>query len=277
MKSPLRWVGGKNAEANYLASLLPEHSCYVEVFGGGASVLLAKRPSDVEVYNDLNGELVNFFRVAKERPSEFKAAWRWCLVSREEFYRLRDADLEQMDPVQRAHRFLYLNRASFGGDMDKPRFGITARERSLLVGWADDVEEYIDGLHARLRQVYVEHQDFRELIEQWSASAAGRVGSDRDRHVFFCDPPYVDTKGYATGTLSHDDHAELAKALKAIRGRFLLTINDHPLIRSLYDGCHISERVKQYSISKSAEARKEYAELVISNYSLPTSKQATLF
>lgn len=272
MKSPLQWVGGKSADADYLANLLPQHSCYVEVFGGGASVLLAKRPSEVEVYNDLNGELVNFFRVVKERPAEFKSAWRWTLVSREEFYRLRDADLSQMDPIQRAYRFLYLNRAGFAGEMSKPTFGVKARDPSELVLWLKNVEGWVDQLHDRLKFAYIENMPFADLIERWDKSKPGPSGA-----VFFCDPPYYETREYATGTLSEEDHRQLATALGGLKGRFLVTINDHPTIRTLYDGCHVLWRTKQYSISKSAEARKEYAELIISNYPLPTSQQATLF
>jgi DNA adenine methylase len=272
MKSPLRWVGGKNAEADYLATLLPEHSCYVEVFGGGASVLLAKRPSEVEVYNDLNGELVNFFRVVKERPAEFKAAWRWCLVSREEFCALRDSSLEELDAIQRAYRFMYLNRVGFSGEMSKPSFGVTARDESLLVTWLENLEVWVNGLHNRLKRCYIENQGFYSLINQWGTSVTGKRGQ-----VFFLDPPYFETREYATGTLTEEDHRKLATTLGGLKERFLLTINDHPTIRALYAGCHLMERTKQYSISKSAEARKEYAELIISNYTLPTSKQATLF
>lgn len=272
MKSPLRWVGGKNAEADYLATLLPEHSCYVEVFGGGASVLLAKRPSEVEVYNDLNGELVNFFRVVKEHPAEFKTSWKWCLVSKEEFYALSKADTATMDPIQRAYRFMYINRASFGADMRSPTFGRSARDENLLLTWLDNLEDYVDALHQRLRRVYIENESFVNLVPRWDKGRSGPLGT-----VMFLDPPYLDTSEYEVGTLSTEQHSNLAQTLKTVRGRFLLTINDHPTIRALYDGCHLIERTKQYSISKSAEARKEYAELIISNYHLPTSKQATLF
>jgi DNA adenine methylase len=272
MKSPLRWVGGKNAEADYLASLLPPHSCYVEVFGGGASVLLAKRPSEVEVYNDLNGELVNFFRVVKERPAEFKASWKWCLVSKEEFYALAKADTATMDPIQRAYRFVYINRSSFGADMRSPVFGRSARDESLLLAWLDNLEANVEALHRRLRRTYIENEPFAELIPRWDKGTSGPQGT-----AFFLDPPYLGTSGYEVGTLTVDDHALLAERLGTLKNRFLLTINNHPAIRAFYDGCHIMERTKQYSISKSAEARKEYAELVITNYQLPDHKQATFF
>lgn len=273
MKSPLNWVGGKSQEADYLATLLPEHSCYVEVFGGGASVLLAKRPSEVEVYNDLNGELVNFFRVVKERPAEFKSMWKWCLVSREEFNQLRNSDPVTLDPLQRAYRFVYLNRAGFGGDMNhKPRFGYRASSQSRLTYWLDELEGWVDALYGRIRNCYVENLDWSDLIVRWDGTKTGARGM-----VFFCDPPYLETYGYSSGTLSADDHTRLSQALGGLRSRFLLTVNDHPTIRALYDGCYMMERTKRYSISKSASARKEYAELVISNYLPPTSKQATLF
>jgi DNA adenine methylase len=271
VKSALLWVGGKSAEADYLASLLPPHSCYVEVFGGAGSVLLSKRPSQVEVYNDLNGELVNFFRVVRDAPEAFKETWRYALVSREEFYRLRDVDLSTLDPVQRAHRFMYINRACFGGKMKATSsFGISARNRSSLTAWLIDLEDNTDALHERLRSVYIENLPCLELIERWDKSKPGGDGT-----VFFCDPPYVDTSGYSVGKFTQDNHKRLSEALGSIAGRFLLTVNEHPLIRSLYDGCFMVERSKQYSIGRSDAGGKEYAELIISNYPLPNQKQST--
>lgn len=233
--------------------------------------MLAKAPAEVEVYNDLNGELVNFFRVLKESPAEFKAAWKWCLVSREEFNRLRDADTTTMAPVERAYRFLYVNRAAFGGDMEGKGcvFGVKARDPSELVGWLKRVTAWTDALHDRLKYAYIENMPAIELIERWGASKPERHGA-----VFFCDPPYVDTKEYAVGAFTQDDHRALAAKLGSLKGRFLLTINDHPLIRELYDGCYMLERTKQYSISRSDEGRRAYGELIISNYPLPTQKQA---
>jgi DNA adenine methylase len=165
-----------------------------------------------------------------------------------------------------------LNRSGFAGEMSKPTFGVTARDPSNLVLWLKNITQWTNELHERLRYAYIENLNWDELIERWDKSKPGPLGA-----VFFLDPPYIDTREYATGTLTEDEHRKLSSTLGSIRGRFLLTINDHPLIRSLYDGCYILECTKQYSISKSSDARKAYAELIISNYPLPEQKQARLF
>lgn len=127
LRSPIKWVGGKSRLRKTIVSLFPEdHTCYVEPFGGGAWVLFAKPPSPVEVYNDIDGELVNFFRVLKEKPLEFIQSFKWALVSRETFYRLAQTDPSGLSDVQRAHRFFYLIMASWGGESSRkyPRFQI---------------------------------------------------------------------------------------------------------------------------------------------------------
>src|SRR5438105_2379651 len=103
--SPFKWVGGKSRLRKQIVRLLPEHSCYVEVFGGAAWVLFAKKPSAVEVLNDIDEELITFFRVVKQRPEELLAAFNWDLVSRAEFDRLAGSDPRKLNEVERAHRF----------------------------------------------------------------------------------------------------------------------------------------------------------------------------
>lgn len=108
IRSPFKWVGGKSRLRKTIIAMLPPHECYVEVFAGAAWVLFGKQPSKVEVLNDIDGEVINFFRVVKEQPEDLIASFEWDLVSREEFERLRDLDPKTLDPVARAHRFYYL-------------------------------------------------------------------------------------------------------------------------------------------------------------------------
>ncbi len=272
MKSPVRWVGGKQAEADYLASLLPEHYCYVEVFGGGASVLLAKKPSVVEVLNDIDRDVTNLFQVVRDQPEAFAEAWRLTVVSRSEFDDLKGTDPDRLDPVLRAYRFLYLNRASFSGDMKRPSFGTSPRARSELAPWIERSQEWVSALHRRLQRVYIECLPWQELISLWAGGENPAPGK-----VFFLDPPYLGTKGYAAGEFGEEEYRALAGGLGGLEHRFLMTTNDHPLIRQVFDGCHITERSKHYSISLDAAARRPYKELIISNYPLPRQKQDTLF
>src|SRR3972149_5511738 len=108
VNSPFKWVGGKSRLRKQIISLLPKHTCYVEPFSGAAWVLFGKPPSDVEVLNDIDQELVNFFRVVKDKPDELIASFEWELVSRAEFTRLASLDSTQLTDVERAHRFCFL-------------------------------------------------------------------------------------------------------------------------------------------------------------------------
>ena len=94
LNSPFKWVGGKSRLRKQIISLLPQHTCYVELFSGAAWVLFGKPPSDVEVLNDIDQELVTFFRVVKEKPKELITAFEWELVSRAEFQRLASLELD---------------------------------------------------------------------------------------------------------------------------------------------------------------------------------------
>src|SRR6266498_2702565 len=108
LNSPFKWAGGKSRLRNAIIELLPPHTCYVEVFGGAAWVLFGKPPSDVEVLNDIDQELINFFRVVRTKPEDFLASFDLELVSRAEFRRLASLDPSELNEVQRAHRFYYL-------------------------------------------------------------------------------------------------------------------------------------------------------------------------
>jgi DNA adenine methylase len=103
LNSPIKWAGGKSRLRQSVVDLLPPHTCYVEVFGGAAWVLFGKPPSDVEILNDIDQELITFFRVVKYQPQEFLNSFDLELVSRAEFKRLAALDPQQLDDIQRAH------------------------------------------------------------------------------------------------------------------------------------------------------------------------------
>src|SRR5206468_7641750 len=104
INSPFKWVGGKSRLRKHIIDMLPAHTCYVEPFAGAAWVLFGKPPSDVEILNDIDQELVNFFRVVKYKPHELIASFKWELVARAEFERLAALDPHQLDEIARAHR-----------------------------------------------------------------------------------------------------------------------------------------------------------------------------
>lgn len=128
MGALIPYFGGKNRLAKRIVERITPHTCYVEVFAGGAGILFRKEPSKVEILNDLDLELVTLYRVVKHHPEEFHRQFKWTLFARDEFNRQKNVDPTTLTDVQRAVRFFYLQRAAFGGKVVGQTFG-TATER----------------------------------------------------------------------------------------------------------------------------------------------------
>jgi DNA adenine methylase len=253
LNAPICWLGGKHRLRGELIRLLPEHTCYVEVFGGAGWVLFGKEQSKVEVYNDIDGELSNFFRIVKGARKAFVQAFDLILVSRRLFRDFLDTRAEDLDEVQRAVRFYYLIKCSFGGKWANPTFGYAKTGKPTLN--LETLYETITAVHSRLRRVWIEEGSFEEVIERYD-------GPDT---VFYCDPPYYETAGYRYG-MELEDYQCLAKMLGAIEGRFLLTINDHPEMRKVFGGFRIEEVEVSYSVARKTEARRKFGEMVVRNF-----------
>ena len=208
MNAPICWLGGKSRLRNKIIQRLPEHTCYVEVFGGAGWVLFGKEPSKVEVYNDIDGELVNFFRVVKNCHKAFVQAFEWVLVSRKLFKDFIDTHPEDLDEIQRAVRFYYLIRASFGGKGEHFGYGKTGKSNFI----SDNLYETFSAVYNRLRRVYIEEGDFEAVIGRY----------DGQNTVFYLDPPYYQTSGYRY-KMAFEDYERLSSMLAGIEGKFLLT------------------------------------------------------
>ena len=123
IRSPLAgWMGGKYQLSKRIVAQIPEHLCYVEPFAGAAWVLFRKPESEVEVINDINKELVTFYRCIQHHLEEFVRYFKWVLVSRDEFERLKRVEPDTLTDIQRAARFYYLQQQCFGGRITNPSF-----------------------------------------------------------------------------------------------------------------------------------------------------------
>ena len=120
------WMGGKSLLAKRIIDRIPAHKCYVEPFCGAAWVLFKKPESRVEVINDLNKDVVTLYRCLQWHLGEFVRYFKWVLVARDEFERLKKADPDTLTDIQRAARFYYLQQACFGGKITSPSFGYAA-------------------------------------------------------------------------------------------------------------------------------------------------------
>jgi len=258
MNSPISWVGGKSRLRNKIIELIPEHICYVEVFGGSGAVLFGKTPSKVEAYNDRLDYLVNMFKVFKTMPEEFLKEMDLIPVSRTIFNEFKSDyyHLEDFTDVEKAVRFYYLIKAGFGSSLPGGGggcgFGIRTESPSRLN--LDKVEVNIRQTFERLKKVFIENLDFEDLINRY----------DKEHTVFYCDPPYIASREYII-KFTLEDHKRLANKLHNIKGKFILSINNHELSHELYKDMNIKEIEHNYSMRKDSH-NTECKELIITNF-----------
>lgn len=249
MKPPINRMGGKSRLRKEIINMIPGHICYVEPFFGAGWVFFGKDTSEVEVINDKDQELINLFRVIKEHPGELERILQYEFVSRDKFDFYKKVEIEYLTDIQRAARYLYIISNSFASR--GVSFGYGALKKPSQKIFEDDFTRLRD----RLKNTYVENKDAMDIIERY----------DRENTFFFCDPPYYETSGYKE-KFTKENHIQLRDILRKISGKFLLTINDHEEIRVLYKGFNIKEVQVNYSVSRQKEARKDYGELIITNY-----------
>lgn len=250
MKPPIPRMGGKSKLRKTILERIPEHTCYVEPFFGAGWVYFGKAPSKVEVINDIDKELINMFRMIKYHAPEIERVLEYEFSGRDMFEGYKHCTVEYLTEIQRAVRFLYLISQSFAGKGETFGYGTTSKPAPQIFyqGVLRDIKE-------RLRNTYVENKSFEDIIKRY----------DRPHSFFFCDPPYFETAGYGN-EFGEQEHLLLGETLSQIKGKFMVTINDHPKVREWYKDFNIEEVQVLYSIAKEQKARKEYGELIITNY-----------
>jgi len=262
INSPFKWVGGKSRLRKYIIPLLPEHTCYVEVFGGAGWVLFGKRPSDVEILNDIDQELITFFRVVREQPEALIESFELELVSRAEFERLATLNTSELTDVQRAHRFYYLIMAGWGGELNYPRFQTSITDGghgNRLIGALKTLRQRLEPVHARLRTVIIENLDWQECIDRY----------DREGTVMYIDPPYPENKvNYFHNMRGWETHQILADRLARTECRWILSSYDSEGIHNLFNQHYITP-VQSFSgmkTKKNSSSRVLNREVLITNY-----------
>lgn len=219
--SPISWYGGKGMMTAKLLPLVPEHRIYVEAFGGGASLLFAKPPSPIEVYNDLNEGLVNFFRVLRdpEKAARLHMLASSTPFSREEYCECRDHWHESDTDVERAHKWFVAARMAFSGNFGTGwarAINSSTRGMSQSVSRWNSAHEILGWAHGRLMRVQVENIDFRKLLPIYDTADT----------LFYLDPPYVLStrrcKAYQH-EMSDADHRDLIELVLTLKGKVLLS------------------------------------------------------
>lgn len=253
MKSPFPYLGGKSKLASQIVSMFPaDHETYCEPFAGAAWVFFAKPPGRCEILNDIDGELVTFFRVVQNHLEEFLRYFKLAVVSREIFELEKLKDPRTLTDIQRATRFYYLQKLCFGGKPSGRTFGAqTSAPPRLSIS---DLESRLLEVHWRFKGVTIEHLDAIACMDVY----------DRPGTLFYIDPPYWKTAGY-TRPWNEPDFERLAARLDTVKGRFIMSLNDVPAVRRLFARWQQIRVSTRYSVDQGQGRALERPELLIHN------------
>lgn len=270
------WYGGKFSHLDWLLPLLPKCHHYCEPFSGSAAVLLNRPPSPVETYNDIDGDVVNFFRVLRERADEIMRAISLTPFSREEYHQAIYGSTKGISDVERARRFYIRARQTRTGLAQTASLGRWANcKDTSRAGMSGVVSRWLSGVDAlneiaqRLVRVQIENRPATDMIELY----------DNQGTLFYCDPPYLhatrgDSKAYGF-EMDEAQHIELATVLNKCRGKVALSGYEHPLMKELYPEKRWFKTVgSERTIHSTKDTRKE---VLWTNYNPELFKDKGLF
>lgn len=245
MNSFIGWIGGKRALRDDIIARFPsDFERYIEVFGGAGWILFHKNKSKFEVFNDVDGNLINLYRQIKYNYNQLQNEVD-KIHSRQLFddYKMLLKE-SNIDDLQRAAMYYYLIKHSFGSN--RKNFATSIRHSSV---------EVFNDISQRLNNVIIENQDFEKIIKTY----------DRDNALFYCDPPYINTEKYYSSIFSFDDHIRLKDTLSKIKGKFILSYNDCEIIRELYKDYSIIELTRINTLQGNSNSNL-FREVIITNY-----------
>lgn len=229
------WYGGKFSHLDWLLPLLPASHHYCEPFAGSGAVLLNRKPSPVETYNDIDGEVVNFFRVLRDEHEELIRVISLTPFAREEYYQAIYGKTKGISDVERARRFYIRARQTRTGLAQTASLGRWANcKDTSRAGMSGVVSRWLGGIEAleaiatRLIRVQIENRPATEVIELY----------DSPKTLFYCDPPYLhstrgDSKAYSF-EMNEDQHRALASVLNECKGMVAVSGYDHPVMERLF-------------------------------------------
>lgn len=247
------WIGGKKQLARRLCALIEAtpHRVYAEPFVGMGGVFFRRRrAAKAEAINDADRDVSNLFRILQRHYPQFMDTLKWQIASRAEFRRLLAQPPELLTDLERAARFLYVQRLSFGGagrtfgidTHGPPSFNLTKLGATL------------EAVHERLAGVMIDCLDWRDFLTRW----------DRPETLFYVDPPYYGTERYYRADFPRADHEALAALLRGLKGRFILTMNDSPETREIYGGLGVVESVDLTYTARGGKGAVRAREIIVS-------------
>lgn len=254
----IKWVGGKKLLRKTIINEFPKHfDRYIEVFGGAGWVLFGEdKHAPIEVFNDIDSNLVNLYRCIKYHPTELQHELSYMILSREQFFDCKNQlQINGLTDIQKAARYFFIINVSFG-----------ALKRSFDTGINKDIYktiEFFPKIQDRLKKVTIENKDFENLIKVY----------DRPNALFYVEPPYFQTEKYYNNFeksnnknfYTDKDHSRLFNILDKIKGKFILSYNDNEIIREIYKNYNIKPIIRKSNFTI-ATTNSYYNELIITNY-----------
>jgi DNA adenine methylase len=280
MQSPIKWTGGKARIAKKIISAFPSPASYdvfCEVFAGSASILFAKQPSKhLEVINDRNARLINFWMAVREDAEYLQWKLRTLPYSETLFKRYKESldNNEQLEMVEAAARWYYVNRGTIAGHIDSskgwsytgPQSKINYSVPSDAVGYQNAIE-VLNLISQRLGRVQIHDWSYERVIEKYQSP----------RTLLYLDPPYLDTENYyavdGTPPFTLDDHRCLAALLNQTPAKVALSYYEHPLLDELYPPSQWRRLTWQTNkeSSRMNKSLQSVHEVLLMNYEQPVS------
>lgn len=250
------YIGGKRNLADRIIQRIAgtPHERYAEVFVGMAGVFLRRpfRAPRGEVINDISADVVTLFRILQRHYVPFLEMLRWQLTTRADFERLMATDPDTLTDLERAARFLYLQRTAFGGKVTGRSFGVSMGPARFNI---TKLVPLLEAAHERLADVTIERLPWSAFLERY----------DRPGTLFYLDPPYWGCEtDYGKAVFAQEDFARLAEQLARLKGRFLMSLNDTPEVRQLFGRFTIEPIRTTYSLDKNQAVPGGAAELLTS-------------
>jgi DNA adenine methylase len=261
MKTPISYYGGKQKLASKIISVIPEHVLYAEVFTGGGAVFFAKEPSELEVLNDTNKEMMNFYRVVQNDFVSLEKEIKITLHSRDLH---RKAQVIYTNPdmfseVKRAWAVWTLSTQSFSAQLDAS-YGFDRSKNTTTKKIINNRDRFTEEYAIRLQNVDIECADALYVISS----------RDSEKSFFYCDPPYFNSDcGHYDG-YSEQDFENLLIKLSAIKGKFLLSSYPSPLLQKYAKehGWHMWSVEQGVTINNKSGYIKRKVEVLTANYPL---------
>lgn len=251
------YQGGKVRLAKRIINMINQidHTTYAEVFVGMGGIFFRRdHAPKAEVINDYSKDVANLFRILNNHYAPFLDMFRYQLTGRDEFRRLLDQNADSLTDLQRAARFLYLQRTAFGGKATKRSYGVSA-DRAARFN-ITTLEPMLHDVHERLSGVVIEGLDWKIFIDKY----------DRPGTLFYLDPPYFNCEDdYGTGMFGPSEFKIMADRMASLKGSFIMSINDVPEIRKLFARFTLHEADLHYSIAGKNSTGTRAKELIITN------------